>query len=163
MPEDDFGDPPCRSPRFRAVEFRESRLLGRGAFGEVFLVKAVPIGATGAAAAFALKRSSVALISDTGLERAKDARSFVRVGFWSCFRRCARACTSACLCGCVQKSLFLKPRVSQPGIGVSSSCACSRFLLDWTAHLRFVGVAHGAGIRRERPRAGLCRPCSGHS
>lgn len=79
--------PPTWEPRFASLHLQTSRHLGRGAFGEVYLVKASPVadGAAEtlpvAAAAFALKRSSLVQISEVGVERAKgEARLLQRLG-----------------------------------------------------------------------------------
>merc|ERR1719277_1298976 len=84
LPQTLGPEEPPWAPVFEALNIEQCRVLGRGAFGEVFLVKAFRKQGCGdvcGAADFALKRSSVAQISEAGLERAKDeARLLQRLG-----------------------------------------------------------------------------------
>mmetsp|Transcript_22126 Transcript_22126/g.69385 ORF Transcript_22126/g.69385 Transcript_22126/m.69385 type:complete len:800 (-) Transcript_22126:78-2477(-) len=68
-------------PRFESIKVDVVRALGRGAFGEVSLVKASPEGEEHLSAVFALKRTSLAQISEAGLEHAQsEAKLLQRLG-----------------------------------------------------------------------------------
>lgn len=68
-------------PHFESIKVDVIKALGRGAFGEVSLVKASPVDADHPAAVFALKRTSLAKISEAGLEHAQsEAKLLQRLG-----------------------------------------------------------------------------------